>query len=38
MSDKKKREGGKFPMNSSRGRTDQKQRFGIKNNDDKIMK
>ena len=23
-------------MNSSRGQTDQKQRFGIKNNDDKI--
>lgn len=38
MSDKKKREGEKFPMNSSRGQTDQRQRFGIKNNDDKIMK
>lgn len=38
MSDKKKREGGKFPMNSSREQTDQRQRFGIKNNDDNIMK
>lgn len=38
MSDKKKRDKEKFPMNFSRGQTDQRQRFGIKNNDDKIMK
>lgn len=38
MSDKKKRKGGKFPMNSSRGQTDQRQKFGINNNDEKIMK
>lgn len=38
MSDKRKRDKEKFPMNSNRGQTDQKQRFGIKNNDDKIIK
>ena len=31
MSDKKKRDGEKFPMNSSRELTDQKQKYGIKN-------
>ena len=30
MSDKKKREGEKFPMNSSREKKKQKQKFGIK--------